>query len=302
MAETKFTILLTTKNRINDLKFTLDKIAYLVNRNDVKCIICNDGSSDNTNQFIKESYPQIKLISNTQSKGLIYSRNKLMSLVDSEFAISLDDDLHFITQNPLEIIQDYFDTNPNCGLISFRIFWSKLNPISNTTSQKAVRMQSFAGGAHVWRMSAWQSIPEYPAWFVFYGEEDFASYHLFKKNIEIHYLPAILTHHRVNIRERKKGNDYVQRLRRSLRAGWFLFFLFSPWSTIPRKMAYSIYAQLKLKVFKGDFKVLKAIVLALIDLVINSPKIYKNSSRLTLEQYKSYNKLELTKLYWNPEE
>jgi glycosyltransferase involved in cell wall biosynthesis len=302
MAETKFTILITTKNRINDLKFTLDKLSYLINRKDVKCIICDDGSTDNTNQFIKQNHPQIQLISNVQSKGLIYSRNKLMSLVDSEFAISLDDDLHFITENPLEIIQDYFDSNTNCGLISFRIFWSKLNPISNTTSQKAVRMQSFAGGAHVWRMSAWRSIPQYPAWFVFYGEEDFASYHLFKKNIQIHYLPAVLTHHRVDIKGRKKDNDYVQRLRRSLRAGWFLFFLFMPLSTIPKKMAYSIYAQLKLKVFKGDFKVLKAIVLALIDLVINFPKIYKNSSRLTLEEYKSYNKLPLTKLYWNPED
>ena len=302
MAKNKFTILITTKDRINELKFTLEKLSVLMNRDDVACIICDDGSSDNTTQYLEENFPKIQLIRNTQSKGLIHSRNILLSLVKSDFAISLDDDLHFISENPLEIIEDYFHDNPNCGLISFRIFWNKLNPVSTHSNQKAVRVQSFAGGAHVWRISAWKSIPEYPAWFVFYGEEDFASYHLFKKNIEIHYVPEILTHHRVDIKGRKKDKDYVQRLRRSLRAGWFLFFLFSPLQTIPKKMIYSLYIQLKLKVFKGDFKALKAIVLALLDLVINSFRIIKNSNRLTLEEYNSYNKLQYTKLYWKPED
>lgn len=298
----KFSILITTKNRLRELQITLDKITSLLHRNDVECIICDDGSSDNTSSFLKENYPQIQLIRNTESKGLIFSRNRLMSLVTSDFAISLDDDLNFLSENPLEIIEAYFQENPKCGLISFRIFWNKQEPSSIHSNQKALRVQSFAGGAHVWHMSAWKVIPEYPSWFVFYGEEDFASYHLFKKNIEIHYVPQVLTHHRVDIKGRKKDVDYVERLRRSLRAGWFLFFLFSPWSTIPRKMVYSLYMQFKLKVFKGDFKALRAIILALTDLVINSPRIAKNSNRLTLEEYNSYTKLPYTKLYWKPED
>lgn len=299
--KTKFSILITTKNRLEDLKITLEKISHLLQRKDVECIICDDGSSDFTSLYLEENFPQIKLIRNEQSKGLIFSRNRLMSLVNSEFAISLDDDLHFITENPLEIIENYFHENPNCGLLSFRIFWSKSEPISINTTQKSQRVKSFAGGAHAWRMSAWKSIPEYPFWFVFYGEEDFASYHLFKKNIEIHYNPQILTHHRVDINERKKGSDYVERVRRALRAGWFLYFLFLPLSKIPRKMVYSLYMQFKLKVFKGDFKVFIAIVLASIDLVLNLPRIFKNSNRLTFNEYNSYSKLPDVKLYWHPE-
>jgi len=298
----KFTILITTKNRLEELRITLSRIDVLIQRNDVECIICDDGSSDGTSKFIAVNYPKIQLINNDKSKGLIFSRNRLMGLVKTEFAISLDDDLNFLSEDPLEVIESYFNENPKCGLISFRIFWNKQEPSSTHSTQKSIRVQSFAGGAHVWRMSAWESIPEYPSWFVFYGEEDFASYQLFKKNIEIHYVPQILTHHRVDIKGRKKDKDYVERLRRSLRAGWFLFFLFSPWSTIPRKMVYSLYMQLKLKVFKGDFKALKAIFFALIDLVMNMSRIVKNSNRLTLEEYNSYNKLPYTKLYWKPED
>lgn len=297
----KFSILITTKNRLADLSYTLLKIKYLLERQDVVCILCDDGSTDGTSDFIKANYPDIQLIRNEKSKGLIYSRNKLLHLTTSEYAISIDDDLHFITENPLELISAYFDQHPTCGLIGFRIFWSASEPTSITTSEKPHRMKSFVGCGHVWRMSAWHQIPDYPAWFIFHGEEDFAAYELFKKQIEIHYLPSVLGHHRVDLKARKAHADYALRLRRSLRSGWSLFFLFFPVQKIPRLMAYTIWMQLKLKVFKGDFKALQAIVLALLDCIGFIPKILKNKNRLTTEEYEEFQKIENIKLYWKPE-
>ena len=66
-------------------------------------------------------------------------------------------------------------------------------------------------------------------------------------------------------------------------------------------MIYSLWIQFKLKVFKGDFKVLQAIVLALVDLVWNMPRVLKNSNRLTEKEYKDYSKLPEAKIYWQPE-
>jgi glycosyltransferase involved in cell wall biosynthesis len=301
MTDSSFSILITTKNRLTDLVFTLKKIQYLLDMEDVVCLICDDGSTDGTAQYLQTKYPEIRLIQNPKSQGLIYSRNRLMGLVTTEFAISLDDDLHFITFNPLEIISDFFEQNEQAAVLSFRIFWSREEPKTTETSDKSMSMQSYAGGAHAFRMNAWNEIPNYPAWFIFYGEENFASYQLFKQNWQVYYLPEILVNHRVNLKARKKDNDYVQRQRRSLRAGWYLFFLFYPYRKIPRKMAYSLWMQFKLKVFKGDFKALLAIGLALLDLVWNIPKIIKNSNRLTQNEYESYNQLSETKLYWKPE-
>ncbi len=295
-----FTILITTKNRKTDLAFTLDKIQNLLNRKDVVCIICDDGSTDKTASFLKAEYPNIQLIQNSESKGLIYSRNRLLGLVKSEFAISIDDDSHFVTNKPLESIREYFENHPICGLIALRIFWGLEEPKKIISDEKSERVQGFVGCGHVWRMKAWREIPNYPAWFVFYGEEDFASYQLFKKNWEIHYLPEVLVHHRVDVKSRKNNRDYVIRLRRSLRSGWFLFFLFYPIQMIPKKMAYSIWIQLKMKVFKGDLKVLKALFLALFDLIRMTPKIIKNTNRLTEKEYIEYQKLRRTKIYWQP--
>jgi GT2 family glycosyltransferase len=301
-AEKRFSILITTKNRKDDLDFTLQKIQYLLDREDVKCIICDDGSTDETYSFIQENYPEIQLIQNKRSKGLIYSRNRLMDLVTSEFAISIDDDLHFVTNNPLEIIEKAFEGNPKIALFSFRIFWDLEEPQTIHCNQVSHQMKSFAGGANVWRMKAWHDVPDYPAWFVFYGEEDFTSYQLFKKHWEIHYLPEILVNHRVNLKSRKKNADYSLRLQRSLRSGWYLYFLFYPLSVIPQKLGYSIMVQFKTKVFKGDLKALQAIFFALINLFISTPKIIKNTNRLSMQEYKRYQKLEDTKLYWKPED
>jgi len=297
----KFTILITTKNRLPDLVFTLNKIAHLLQRQDVSCMICDDGSSDGTSNFLKENHPNIYLIRNETSKGLIFSRNKLLGFVKSDYAVSIDDDLHFITENPLELIENHLIMHPQCALVGFRIFWSTAEPASTHSNESAHRMKSFAGGAHCWRMADWEKIPDYPAWFIFHGEEDFAAYELFKKNLEIHYLPSVLVHHRVDIKARKKNADYTIRLRRSLRSGWYLYFLFLPWSEIPRLLAYSIWIQFKLKVFKGDFRALKAIIQALFDLLMAWPKIAKNVNRLTVKEYAEFNRIQNIKLYWKPE-
>ncbi len=301
MTDSTFSILITTKNRVNDLAFTFDKIKYLLDREDVLCIVCDDGSTDGTTSFLQKHYPNIELIQNRKSRGLIYSRNRLLSMVSTDFAVSIDDDLHFVTPNPLELIRAFFEQHPYAAVLGFRIFWGKDEPQSSATTEEVVLMQSYAGGAHAFRMKAWRDIPDYPAWFIFYGEENFASYQLFKKNWNIFYLPDVLVNHRVDVKSRKNNADYVVRTRRALRSGWYLFFLFYPLKTIPRKIAYSLWMQFKLKVFKGDFKALQAIVLALLDLVWNIPRILKNSNRLSKEEYNAYNQLPETKLYWHPE-
>jgi glycosyltransferase involved in cell wall biosynthesis len=300
MTHATFTILLTTKNRKTDLAVTLAKIQPLLVCDGVACIVCDDGSTDDSAVFVQNQYPQIQLIKNKKSKGLIYSRNRLLDLVITEFAISLDDDAHFITANALSVIADYFASNPNCGVLALRIFWGLTAPHSVVTTETPTRVQGFVGCGHVWRMKAWQTIPDYPDWFIFYGEEDFASYQLFKNNIEIHYLPEVLVHHRVDVKARKNSSDYTLRLRRSLRSGWYLYFLFYPLRMIPRKMAYSIWMQLQLKVFKGDFKALYALILALSDLIFAVPKIIRNANRLTPEEFSINQKLAPTRVYWKP--
>lgn len=297
-----FSILISTRNRLNDLIFTLQKIEKIIYCDDVECIVFDDGSTDGTSFFLKNNFPGIKVFRNEESKGYLFCRNKMLNETKATYAISLDDDAHFVTENPLEIIEKKFIEHPNCGLIAFRIFWGTALPNSLETNENSEQVKGFVGCGHAWRMHAWREIPNYPEWFVFYGEEEFASYQLFKINKKIIYEPTILVNHRVDVLLRKNNNDYQLRLRRSLRSGWYLYLLFFPLLLIPKKIAYTLWIQLKNKTFKGDFKATIAIIQAVFDVLINLPKLVKNSNRFSYDEYRKFEELPVSKIFWKPKQ
>lgn len=293
------TILITTKDRISDLKITLKNLSSLLNKG-CKIIICDDGSEDNTAEFIIESYPEIDFVRNDICMGLIYSRNLLLNKVSTPYAISLDDDSNFLGTDPIGPIMSHFSQNEKCGVLAFRIYWGTEPPLITNSQETWHRVKSFVGCGHAWRMKAWKEIPDYPDWFKFYGEEEFASYHLFKKGWEVHYLPDVLIHHRVDVKKRKKDKNFSNRSRLSLRAAWYLYFIFLPIGYLPRKITYSIWVQLKLKVFKGDINALKGLIMALKDLFFNLKKISNSRDGLSEEEFKTYLQLPNTKIFWDP--
>jgi len=298
---TRFSILITTKNRLNDLKITLNQLACFIENDTIEFIICDDGSTDGTSDFIETNFKTIQLIKNPKSKGLIFSRNRLLNLTNAKYAITLDDDAHIVSENTLEIIEQYFNENKRCAIMALRIFWGKVLPENINHNLENKRVKGFVGCGHVWRMNAWREIPNYPAWFIFYGEEEYASYQLFKKKWEVWFIPDILVQHRVNVNERRKDDDYTTRLRRSLRSGWYLYFLFYPFKYIPRKMVYTLWVQLKLKVFKGDIKAFYALIGALLNVFFNIPRLLCFRNSLSDSEYKLYNSITDTILYWSPE-
>ena len=296
-----FTLCITTYNRINELKFTLGHLNAINILSGLRCVICDDGSTDETSEFLINNYSKIELIRHEKNEGLIQSRNELFNSVKTKYAIFLDDDAHFLIPPDFEEVDHYFRMQSGCAVLGFRIFWG-LNQPDNFESNEAIhRMKSFVGCGHVWRMSAWNEIPDYPEWYKFYGEEDFASFHLFKNKWEIHYYPNILVQHRVNIHSRKNNKDYVMRTRRALRAGWSNYLMFYPIKLIPRKLAASIRGQMINKVLKGDIQALFGMILVLFDLIINFAKRNKEKCRLTIDEFRTYNGLEETKIYWQVE-
>lgn len=295
----KFSILITTYNRLEELKHTLKSLESFL-KDGIEIIICDDASTDNTSLFILEKYPGIQLLVNPVNKGLIYSRNLLMSQVQTPYAISLDDDANFLSSDPLERIVEYFEEKQKCGLIAFRIYWGKEKPLDIFSEEESERVKSFVGCGHAWRMQAWKETSNYPDWYRFYGEENFAALQLLKRGWEVHYLPSVLVHHRVDNKARKKDADYYLRARRSLRADWYNYYIFYPKRKLIRLFLYSIKAQiLKAKKTK-DIKVLKNLFLTLGDIAVNLGRLKKKRNSLTITEYNQWKQLPDAKIYWEP--
>lgn len=295
----KFSIIITTFNRIDALKISLIHLQAVLERDDTEIILCDDGSNDGTYEFVERFYPNIKLIKNKKRLGLIFSRNRLMGVANGEIAISLDDDLNFLSDQPLEIIMSFFESHSDCAVQSFRIYWGLEQPANYITNQLPQVVNSFAGGAHAFRMSVWRAIPDYPSWFKFYGEENYISYYLFKNNWHIYYQPYVLTHHRVSLKNRKYDKDFITRQKRSLRSGWFLYFLFFPTGSIVRYLAYSFFTFMKKSVISLDIKSMIALFLASFDLMLYMPKLLVNRDALTRDEFNRYRALNSVPLYWH---
>ena len=148
-------ILITTRNRIEDLKITLQSLESLLDSSKVECLIYDDASVDGTYEFLEKYYPKIKRFKNEKPLGLIHNRNVLLNNCIGKYAISLDDDANFLSENVLENIEKHFVNNSNCGVLACRIFWGKEKPLTSNTNHKLERSERFCG---MWTRLEYESL------------------------------------------------------------------------------------------------------------------------------------------------
>lgn len=122
----QITLQITTRNRLDDLKVSLEKNKVFIDDERVHTIICVDGSEDKTFSFLTENYPRVELIHNRKSEGLITCRNRMMSLTKTPYAVSLDDDAHFLSNESPDKIVSYFENHPECAVIALESIGVKM--------------------------------------------------------------------------------------------------------------------------------------------------------------------------------
>lgn len=295
----EFSLLISTRNRLSELKKTIRDIEQMVGSR-AEILICDDHSTDGTYNYLKKNCPNFRIFRNSEQMGYLYTRNFLMSKVSTKYAMSLDDDAGLVSKNPLEKCKEYFDRNPYCGVLAFRIFWGTKMPSNIDFEETSIRVKGFVGCGHIWRMDAWKSIPNYPEWFKFYGEENFASFHLFKKDWDILYAPEILVQHRVDNIERKRDNDFYTRRKNGLKADWFNILLFYPSNNATRLISYSIFKQIHKAWNQRDLKALMILPKSIIEVLSNLKNIIRGRNQLTKDQFRRWKDLPNTKIYWSP--
>lgn len=295
-----FTILIATKNRPHDIKFTIESLVQLLEVG-YKLLVFDDASLEKVSDLGIPLHPNITFYQTDEPVGYLQARNFLMKKVETPYAIVLDDDANFLLLDKVHSISKHFEDNPKCGVVAFRIFWGLEQPKSFESMDNIQRVKSFVGCGHAWRMTAWKNIPDYPNWYKFYGEEEFASLHLLKNKIEVHYLPDILIQHRVDNKGRREKADYTMRIRRSLSAGWYNYFLFLPPKVLPGKLSYSIIQFIIRKVFYGRIMNIKILYLVIKDVLKNIGNIRRSRSAISNLEYEEYKYLQSAKIFWNPD-
>ncbi|WP_315905502.1 glycosyltransferase [Vibrio fluvialis] len=95
MGSPKVSIYIPTHNRLNLLKRAVESVLNQSYKN-IELIICDDGSSDGTYDYLKIiAANNIKILKNETPKGACYARNACIFSSTGEYITGLDDDDYF---------------------------------------------------------------------------------------------------------------------------------------------------------------------------------------------------------------
>lgn len=93
MKNPKFLIIIPVRNRCDVLLETIESMKFLSGNEEVKLVVVDDASTDDTAQKVRERFPFVELVVNESPRGPSYSRNRGASLYEPEYYVFLDSDI-----------------------------------------------------------------------------------------------------------------------------------------------------------------------------------------------------------------
>ena len=115
----------------------LHSIVKATKRIEYEVIIIDNASNDGSVEFLREKFPEVKLIVNSVNRGFSRANNQGLSIAKGEYLLLLNPDT-LLREDTLNNMIDFFNSNPGAGLAGCKI----LNP--DGTLQLACR-RSFPG-------------------------------------------------------------------------------------------------------------------------------------------------------------
>jgi GT2 family glycosyltransferase len=205
----KIDIIITTKNRIKDLLFTMDHMISLgFSQN--QFFITDDGSTDDTFQQIKSTYPDCNIKRNNTSKGLMVNRSDMMLWSKNDFILSIDDDSHIRTTEDIFEAISVLESNKKFGIFHFRVFNQiSAPPEKSSLSQEQRVLRGYIGCGHIIKREIIEKLGRYREDLVFYCEELDYSLRAYKLGFSVISQDNIIVHHRIDLLEREKQKSTV---------------------------------------------------------------------------------------------
>jgi len=83
-------------------------------------IVIDNNSQDGTIELIESEFPDIRLIKNSQNKGVAPARNQGLKIATGNFVLILDADME-LTENSIEHLFRFMKENPQAGLVGCKL-------------------------------------------------------------------------------------------------------------------------------------------------------------------------------------
>lgn len=113
-------IVIITWNQLSFLEKCLQSLHFIMECDGVEVIVVDNGSTDNTCQYITDTYPQIRLLVNDCNRGVAYARNRGMEIAQGAKILLLDNDT-IADKTAIKGMETYMDQHPQVGLCTCKL-------------------------------------------------------------------------------------------------------------------------------------------------------------------------------------
>ncbi|WP_367757391.1 glycosyltransferase family 2 protein [Flavobacterium sp. WC2430] len=232
----KISILIVSKNRKEELVFTLNKIKNLIDVLIHEVLVFLDGCSDGS-EFLKTQFEWVTWEVSEKSIGASAARNALYPKAKGEFLIGLDDDAHPLQTDFITLTKTLFEQNPNVGILAFQEIKGVFNSDIEALVLKKHFLEEyfcneFVGCGFAIRNEVYKSTNGFPVWVDIYGEESCLSIEVIAKGYDILYTNRIAVNHRVNMELRIKAGGNYFRFEKQLKNVTYYYLVYYPFPFI----------------------------------------------------------------------
>ncbi|MFI1772219.1 glycosyltransferase family 2 protein [Thalassobellus citreus] len=270
------TILIVSKNRKEELKYTLDVLYSMISLSVHEVLIFLDGCIDNSEALIKE-YEWVKWYVSNVSIGASAARQRLYKNAKGDILIGLDDDAHPLHNDFIERTSKIFELYPNVGIIAYRelkgIFCGEKD-IENKlkVNKQEYYTKEFIGCGFAIRKDVYEETRGFPVWIDIYGEESCVSVEVIENGYDILFSNRVTVNHRVDIVSRKLKRQNYFRFGKQLKNSAYYYMVYYPFPFI--KIGKLFFHNFR-KYGVMDFTYFKIFIKSIFEVLINIPRILK---------------------------
>lgn len=269
-------ILIVSKNRKEELEFTLNKLVQKIDLSVHEVLVFLDGCTDDS-LVLKDKMNWVKWYSSEKCIGASAARHQLYPHAQGSFFIGLDDDAHPLNADFIEQTITLFEKYTNVGIIAFQevkgIFGSDSEALVQSESlEEEYFTNEFIGCGFAIRKKAYESTNGFPVWIDIYGEESCVALEVMANGLEILYSNKIKVNHRVKKENRKKNGQNYYRFGKQLKNTTYYFLVYYP---SPFIKIMKLYVHNFRKYALKDWKYFKIFFISLLEALWYSPSVLK---------------------------
>lgn len=287
-------ILIVTKNRPDELRYTLNRLKSHIDLKVHEVLVFIDGCSK-TEPLVAE-FDWVNWEVSEKSISASPARNRVYKKAKGEFFIGFDDDAHPIHSNFIQMVTAKFHSDAEIGILAFQeikgVFASDEEVLENSNlSKENYFVNDFIGSGFAIRKDVYQQTNGFPTWIDIYGEEPCLSIEVIDLGYKILYTSEIIVNHRVNRENRlSQGRNYF-RFEKQLKNVFYYYVVYYPNPT--PKIAKLLYHNFKkyalsdFTYFRLYFKSVFVMMLHFISIL----KVRKPVKAITLQRMKTFNSM-----------